>query len=228
MKIVCPSPGGYSNANPKDWRKRRVLASFCNSNKPFLHLLYQNEGTMSIATLSTLEQADFTVKQARVLTRVLEEDHQNLATKDDFKSIKKDIKFLEAKMATKEETQSIRGEIKSTKEEIKFLEARMATKEETQSIREDIKDIRGDIKSLEAKMAADIKFLEAKMATKGETQSIREDIKDIRGDIKSLEAKMVTKTELNKTSNYLIRWIVTGMFFNIGILYVLLKYFGQP
>ena len=57
---------------------------------------------MSIATLSTLEQADFTAEQARVLARVLEEDHQNLATKDD-------IRFLEAKMATKEETQSIRG-----------------------------------------------------------------------------------------------------------------------
>ena len=118
---------------------------------------------MSIAILSTLEKADFTIEQARTLTKVLEEDHQNLATKDDIKSIKKDIRFLEARMATKEET-----------------------------------------------------------------QSIREDIKDIRGDIKSLEAKMVTKTELNKTSNYLIRWIVTGMFFNIGVLYVLLKYFGQP
>ena len=79
---------------------------------------------MSIATLSTLEQADFTTNQARTLTRVLEEEHQNLATKDDIKSLKE--------------------EIKSTKEEIKSF--RMATKEETQSIRE-------EIKSLEAKMA---------------------------------------------------------------------------
>lgn len=136
---------------------------------------------MSIAILSTLEKADFTIEQARTLTKVLEEDHQNLATKDDIKSIKKDIRFLEVRMATKEESQSIRGEIKA---------------------------------------------MEARMATKEETQSIREVIKDIQGDIKSLEAKMVTKTELNKTSNYLIRWIVTGMFFNIGVLYVLLKYFG--
>ena len=105
---------------------------------------------MSIATLSTLEQANFTVEQARALTRVLEEDHHNLATKDDINSL------------------------------------RMATKN-------------------------DIRFLETKLT----------------GEIKSLEAKMVTKTELNKTSNYLIRWIVTGMFFNIGVLYVLLKYFGQ-
>ena len=129
---------------------------------------------MSIAILSTLEQADFTIEQARTLTKVLEEDHQNLATKDDIKS-------LEAKMAT----------------DIKFMEAKMATKEETQSIREDIKDIRGDIKSLESKMA---------------------------GDIKSLEAKMVTKAELNKINNNMIKWIVTGMFFNMGVLYMLFKY----
>ena len=66
------------------------------------------------------------------------------------------------------------------------MEARMATKEETQSIREDIKDIRGDVKSLESKMD---------------------------GDIKSLEAKMVTKAELNKVNNNMIKWIFTGMFF---------------
>ena len=94
---------------------------------------------MSIATLSTLEQADFTIKQARALTKVLEEDHQNLATKEDINSLrmatKDDIRFLESRIAT--------------------LESRMATKEETQSIRrdikdiqEDIKDIRGDIKSM--------------------------------------------------------------------------------
>ena len=138
---------------------------------------------MSIATLSTLEQANFTVEQARALTRVLEEDHHNLATKDDINSLrmatKNDIRFLETKLT---------GEIKS-------LESKLT----------------GEIKSLESKMAGEIKSLESEMA----------------GEIKSLEAKMVTKTELNKTSNYLIRWIVTGMFFNIGVLYVLLKYFGQ-
>ena len=122
---------------------------------------------MSIATLSTLEQADFTAEQARALARVLEEDHQNLATKDDIKS----------------------------------LEARMATKD-------------------------DIRFLEAKMVTKEETQSIREDIKDIQGDIKSMEAKMVTKSELNKINNNMIKWIVTGIFLNVGALYMLLKYPG--
>ena len=145
---------------------------------------------MSIATLSTLEQANFTSEQARALTKVFEEDHQNLATKDDIKS-------LEAKMAA----------------DIKFMEAKMATKEETQAIREEIKDIRGDIKSMEARMA-----------TKEETQAIREEIKDIRGDIKSLEAKMVTKAELNKINNNMIKWIVTGMFFNMGVLYMLFKY----
>ena len=173
---------------------------------------------MSIAILSTLEQADFTIEQARTLTKVLEEDHQNLATKDDFKSIKKDIKSMEARMATKDD--------------IRFLEARMATKEETQSIREDIKDIRGDIKSLESKMAGDIKSLESKMA--GNIKSLEArmvgDIKSLEakmdGNIKSLESKMVTKAELNKINNNMIKWIVTGMFFNIGVLYVLLKYFG--
>ena len=72
---------------------------------------------MSIATLATLEQADFTVEQARALTKVLEEDHHNLATKDDIKSLR---------TFTKEETQSIRGEIKS-------LENRMATKDDIKS-----------------------------------------------------------------------------------------------
>ena len=133
---------------------------------------------MSIATLSALEQADFTVEQARALTRVLEEDHQHLATKDDIKSIKKDINSLENKMATKND--------------IRFLEAKLT----------------GDMKSLEAKMAGDIKSLEAKMT----------------GDIKAIEAEMTTKTELDKTTRYLTRWIVTGMFFNIGTLIVLLKY----
>ena len=120
---------------------------------------------MSIAILSTLEQADFTIEQAKAITKVFEEDHQNLATKDDIKSTKKDIKSLEAKMATKED--------------IRYLEARMATKEETQSIR---------------------------------------------GDIKSLESKMVTKAELNKINNNMIKWIVTGIFLNVGVLYMLLKY----
>ena len=170
---------------------------------------------MSIATLSALEH-DFTVEQARTLTRVLEEDHHNLATKDDIKSTKKDIRFLEAKLT---------GDIKSLEAkltgDIKSLEAKLTR----------------DIKSLEAKLTGDIKSLEAKMATKEETQSIREDIKDIRGDIKSLEAKMdgnikaieakmVTKTELNKTTNYLTRWIVTGLFLNMGVLYLLIKLFG--
>lgn len=107
---------------------------------------------MSIATLSTLEQADFTTNQAKTLTRVLEEEHQNLATKDDIKSLK--------------------GEIKSIREEIKSLEAKMATKD----------------------------------------------------DIRVLEAKMVTKAELNKINNNMIKWVVTGIFLNLGILYVLIKY----
>ena len=144
---------------------------------------------MSIATLSTLEQANFTVEQERVLTKILEEDHQNLATKDDIKSLRT-----------------------ATKNDIRFLEATMATKEENQSIRGDIKAIRENIKSLEAKMAA-----------KEETQSIREDIKDIRGDIKSMEGKMVTKVELNKINNNMIKWIVTGIFLNVGVLYMLFK-----
>ena len=55
------------------------------------------------------------------------------------------------------------------------------------------------------------------MATKEETQSIR-------GEIKSLEAKMVTKAELNKINNNMIKWIVTGIFLNVGALYMLLKY----
>lgn len=110
---------------------------------------------MSIATLSTLEQANFTVEQERVLTKVLEEDHQNLATKDDIKSLRT-----------------------ATKNDIRFLEATMATKEENQSIR---------------------------------------------GDIKSMEGKMVTKVELNKINNNMIKWIVTGIFLNVGVLYMLFK-----
>ena len=97
---------------------------------------------MSIATLSTLEQADFTIKQARALTKVLEEDHQNLATKDDIKSIKKDIRFLEARMATKEETQSIRKDIEVIQEDIKDIQ------DDIKDIQDDIKDIRGDMKSM--------------------------------------------------------------------------------
>ena len=106
----------------------------------------------------------------------------------------------------------------ATKDDIRFLEARMATKEETQSIREDIKDIRGNIKSLESKMTGNIKSLEAR---------IDGDIKSIQENIKHLATKQEMKAELNKTTSYLIRWIVTGMFFNIGVLYMLLKYFGQ-
>ena len=149
---------------------------------------------MSIAILSTLEQADFTIEQAKAITKVFEEDHHNLATKDDIKS-------LEFRMASKEETRAIRGDIKAIRENIKSMEAKMATKE-------------------------DIRVLEARMATKEETQFIREDIKDIRGDIKSMEAKMVTKVESNKINNNMIKWIVTGIFLNVGVLYMLLKYLG--
>ena len=189
---------------------------------------------MSIATLATLEQADFTVEQARALTRVLEEDHHNLATKEDINSLrmatkedinslriatkndinslkmatKNDIRLLEATMATKEETQAIREDIKDIQGDIKSLENRMATKEETQAIREDIKDIRGDIKAIEAKIDGNTKSLEAK----------------IDGNTKSLEAKMATKTELDKTTRYLTRWIVIGIFLNTGTLALLLKY----
>ena len=140
---------------------------------------------MSIATLSTLEEANFTVEQARALTRVLEEDHHNLATKDDINSLK---------MATKDDINSLR----------------MATK--------------NDINSFKMATKNDIRFLEATMATKEETQFIREEIKDIRGDIKAIEAKMVTKADLNKINNNMVKWIVVGMFFNIGTLVVLIKY----
>ena len=90
---------------------------------------------MSIATLSTLEQADFTIKQARALTKVLEKDHQNLSTKDDIRFLESRIATLESRMATKEETQSIRRDIKVIQDDIK-------------DIQDDIKDIRGDMKSM--------------------------------------------------------------------------------
>ena len=66
---------------------------------------------MSMAMLSTLEQADFTTEQARAITKVFEEDHQNLATKEDIRYLgsrmSTDIKSLESKMTTKDEINKI-------------------------------------------------------------------------------------------------------------------------
>ena len=73
---------------------------------------------MSIATLSALEQADFTVEQARTLTRVLEEDHHNLATKEETQSIRGDIK-------------DIRGEVKSLETKMEAMEIKLESKIES-------------------------------------------------------------------------------------------------
>ena len=88
---------------------------------------------MSIAILSTLEQADFTTEQARAITKVFEEDHQNLATKEDIRSTKEDIKSLESKMEIKMEAMESRIESK-----IESLEAKMVTKDEMNKLKYDI------------------------------------------------------------------------------------------
>ena len=66
---------------------------------------------MSIAILSTLEQADFTTEQARAITKVFEEDHQNLATKEDIRYLgarmSTDIKSLDSQLTTKDEINKI-------------------------------------------------------------------------------------------------------------------------
>ena len=86
----------------------------------------------------------------------------------------------------------------------------------------------GDMKSLEDRMGGDMKSLEAKIDgnIKSLEAKIDGNIKSMQENIKHLATKQEMKTESNKTTNYLTRWIVTGIFFNIGILYVLLKYFG--
>ena len=81
-----------------------------------------------IEILSRLEEVDFTSEQARVTTGIFDEDNQQLAKKEDIKSVRGDII-------------SVREDVKSATEDTKSIDSRMATKEETQSIREDMKSM---------------------------------------------------------------------------------------
>ncbi len=50
----------------------------------------------TIEILSRLEKVKFTAEQARTITEIFEEHHHELATKENVKSIREDIKYMDA------------------------------------------------------------------------------------------------------------------------------------
>ncbi|MBC6400995.1 MAG: hypothetical protein GDA51_02740 [Ekhidna sp.] len=70
----------------------------------------------TIEILARLERVKFTTEQARTITAIFEEHHAQLATKDDIKMIREDLKS----MATKDELKVMREDFKHmvTKDEL--------------------------------------------------------------------------------------------------------------
>ncbi|MBC6425907.1 MAG: hypothetical protein GDA51_05450 [Ekhidna sp.] len=90
----------------------------------------------TIEILSRLEGVRFTTEQARVIGEIFEAHHTQMATRDDMKIIREELKNT----ATKDELKAMREELKNT-----------ATKDELKAMREDFKMMREDFKYMVTK-----------------------------------------------------------------------------
>ncbi len=77
----------------------------------------------TIEILSRLEKVKFTTEQARTITEIVEDRQYQLATKDDVKTLREDVKANY--IATKED---VKANYIATKEDMKNMDAKMATK----------------------------------------------------------------------------------------------------
>ncbi len=75
----------------------------------------------TIEILTKLEKVNFTAEQARTITEIFEEHHHELATKENVKSIGEDIKYMDAKMVTKDDVKIIRDDVKIIRDDLKYL-----------------------------------------------------------------------------------------------------------
>ncbi|ACB40003.1 DUF3782 domain-containing protein [Pyrobaculum neutrophilum] len=147
---------------------------------------------------------------------------QNLATKEDVRSLREEMQKIEEKMATKDDLKHLatkddvsrledrleetRREM-ATKEEVKTLEAKMATKDDIKAFA-----TKEDLKTLEARVATkedlkalatreELRALEAKMATKDDIKDLearmatREDVRRLEEQVGEVRRVMVTKDE---------------------------------
>ncbi|ABL89124.1 Protein of unknown function DUF1626 [Pyrobaculum islandicum DSM 4184] len=122
---------------------------------------------------------------------------QNLATKEDVRSLREEIQRIEEKMATKDDLKHLatkddvsrleerleetRREM-ATKEEVKALEAKMATKE--------------DLKAFATK--EDLKTLEARVATKDDLKALA-----TREELRALEERVATREDVRRLEEQL-------------------------
>ncbi len=84
----------------------------------------------TIEILSRLEKVKFTAEQARTITEIVEDRQYQLATKDDVKTLKDDVKANY--IATKEDMKNMDAKM-ATKEDMKNMDAKMATKDGLQA-----------------------------------------------------------------------------------------------
>ncbi len=156
----------------------------------------------TIEILSRLEKVKFTTEQARTMTEIIEDRQYQLATKDDVKMLKDDLKANY-----------------------------IATKDDVKTVKDDLKTVKDDLKANYIATKEDIKNVNAKMATKDDLKTVKDDLKNVnakmatKDDLKILATKDGLQAEILKSKYDLVKWIVGGLIAN-GLLTTLLKYYG--
>ncbi|ACB40002.1 PD-(D/E)XK nuclease family protein [Pyrobaculum neutrophilum] len=113
---------------------------------------------------------------------------QNLATKEDVRSLREEMQKIEEKMATKDD--------------IKDLEARMATREDVRRLEEQVGEVRkvmatkDDLKAFATR--EDVRRLEEQLDEVRRVMATKEDLKGLatKEELKALEERMATKEDL--------------------------------
>ncbi len=100
----------------------------------------------TIEILSRLEKVKFTTEQARTITEIVEDRQYQLATKDDVKTLRDDVKTNY--IATKDDVKTVKDDVKTVKD--------------------DVKTLKDDVKANYIATKEDMKNMDAKMATKND------------------------------------------------------------
>ena len=138
----------------------------------------------TIEILNRLEGVRFTPEQARVISEIFEDHHTQIATRDDMKIIREELKNT----VTKDELKALWEELKVMREDFKH----MATKDELKALWEELKAMREDFKH---------------MATKDELKAMRE-------DFKYMVTKDELHAGIARAKYDLVRWIVGAVIAN--------------
>ena len=117
--------------------------------------------------------------QASALAEVFDAHLQELATKDDVKAVKDDVKALLENMATKDDVKAL-WENMSTKDDVKVVKDDVKALWENMSTKDDVKAVKDDVRALWENMS-----------TKDDVKAVKDDVKTLRGDFVRLDKQLV-------------------------------------